>query len=590
MISSEDHSLSFYHFSHLWERLGEILANSSEPREALRQSLEFLFQELRAEGTALFLWQENPPSLHREYEIANQDYWQESWLNLGQGIAGWVAQNNHSAVIENPAEDEELKKMVDEEFCLPLRNLMAFPLTVNHQVLGIWEIINFPLNLLTYQAMFFAIAGEISLFLENIRLHRWTDDKIFRLTSLMEITNIINSTWELNRLLNLVMELAAKVMKAEISSLILVDEDIKELVYEVVIGEKGKELKKFRLKMEEGIAGWVAQKGQPLLIPDVSKDTSIPPRMIEKIDLHGKSILCAPLKMKERVIGVVEVINKLGGGTFTQEDLELFASLAQQIAIAIANARLYQKGIDAQRWTQELAIARNLQESILPKNFPQIKGCDIAAVTIPAEEIGGDFYDFIPFTTESVGIVIADVSGKSIPAALYTAMIRTLLRAEAREKLSPAEILFRINRYIIEDFQYRMFVTLVYAVLDVRLKRLIYVNAGHRFPIIVHKNKPQFLRSESIALGLSAEEKYTPRQVRLDKGDVMVFYTDGIIDAINRQQEIFGQERLLQLVEKYCSLSAQGLTDRIREELHNFTQGQPQFDDLTLLVLKLTES
>jgi len=565
------------------------LVNSSDPPEAFRQSLELLHQHLGVEATALFIRQENPPCLYRAYEVGNKDYWKSSLLNMGQGIAGWVAQHNHPAIIMESPEDKQLKKLMEDEFCRPLRNLMVFPLTVNHQVLGVWEIINFSSDPLTYQTMLPAIAREISLFLENIRLRRWTDDKILRLSTLMDITNVINSTWDLRRLLNLIMELAAKVMKAEISSLILIDKNINELVYEVVIGEKGKGLKQFRLKMEEGIPGWVVKKGQPLLIPDMEKDTRISKHLIEKIDLHGRSVLCAPLKIKDRVIGVVEVINKIGGGSFTQDDLELFTSLAHQAAIAIENSRLYQKEIDAQRWEQELAIARSLQESILPKNFPQIEGYDIAAITIPAEEIGGDFYDFIPLGSRNLGMVIADVSGKSIPAALFMAVTRTLLRAEARKGVLPGEILSRVNHYIMEDVQYRTFVTLVYAVLDTRLKRLIYVNAGHRFPLLlrVHKNQPEFLRSESLALGLSGEEKFSGRQVHLKEGDLLVFYTDGVIDAMNRHQEAFGQERLIQLVQKYRSLNAQGLIDKIQQELKEFTQGQPQFDDLTLIVLKL---
>ncbi len=212
----------------------------------------------------------------------------------------------------------------------------------------------------------------------------------------------------------------------------------------------------------------------------------------------------------------------------------------------------------------------------------------MAAFTLPALEVGGDFYDFIPIDPDKWGIVIADVSGKGFPAALFMALSRTCVRANAMGKSTASEAICMANNLIAEDSRSSMFVTLFYAILDVQKKQLHYVNAGHNPPLLCkgYGGDVMLLGAHGIALGVMEKINLQEQELTLAENDVVVFYTDGITEAINSKKEEFGMERLIKLTTQHSNLSARELVDRIQGAVIDFTQGQAQFDDLTLIVLK----
>ena len=236
----------------------------------------------------------------------------------------------------------------------------------------------------------------------------------------------------------------------------------------------------------------------------------------------------------------------------------------------------------------EIETARGIQQSFLPESTPSLKGYDIAAFSLPALEVGGDFYDFIPISQNTWGLVIADVSGKGFPAALFMALSRTCVRANAMGKTTASETIRIANNLICHDAKSGMFVTLFYAMLDVDTRQLNYVNAGHNPPIFFKGNSGDviLLGAKGIALGVLEEINLQEMKIDLSKNDTVVFYTDGITEAINGKEEQFGQERLVKLITQNSHLSAKDLADKIKNEVLTFTQGQAQFDDLTLITLK----
>ncbi|AGB02990.1 SpoIIE family protein phosphatase [Methanoregula formicica] len=244
---------------------------------------------------------------------------------------------------------------------------------------------------------------------------------------------------------------------------------------------------------------------------------------------------------------------------------------------------------EKERMLKELEIAKGIQQSFLPESAPDLPGFDLAGYNLPALEVGGDFYDFIPLDSDHYGLVIADVSGKGVPAALFMALSRTLIRASATSVDDPVRSIREANRHIFADSKTSMFVTLFYAVLDCREKSLMFVNAGHNPPLYLGAgtSNVRLLNAEGIALGVLDEIELKSVTIPLHPGDVVVLYTDGVTEATNEKDEEYGIERLMQCVEDAKALSSQAIIDAIVHEVVAFAGTHPQHDDITVMVLKV---
>ncbi len=430
-----------------------------------------------------------------------------------------------------------------------------------------------------------------------MKKNRQDELKFFRkrvkdLSSLIEISRIVNSTLDLAKLLDIVMKIAKKVMRAEASSLMLIDDETNELVYEVALGKKGKELKKmFRLKMGQGIAGWVAKNKRPLLVRDVTKDPRFFNRPDKTTGFKTRSILCVPMKVKDKTIGILEAINPLDRDMFNDEDTDLFSAFASQAAIAIANARMHTQMLEKQRVEQELAVASQIQQNFLPRLCPKLDGLSVYAQSIPAREIGGDFYDFLKLDDNSLAIAIGDVSGKGVPAALYMVKVMTELRNHASDIYGPGETLSAVNNVLVKESMRGMFVTLLYAILNFRNKTITFSNAGHLPPIFLDRPAKKIIplkESGNIPLGITPGIKYEEAKLEIEGDKLLVFYTDGIIEARNNRAKQFGIQRLKDVV-RQKDLSAKNAVHSVIREVINFSKGTLQHDDLTILAVRIKD-
>jgi len=241
-----------------------------------------------------------------------------------------------------------------------------------------------------------------------------------------------------------------------------------------------------------------------------------------------------------------------------------------------------------ERRKKELEIAQQIQESFLPHTIPVIKNYDLAASSIPAQEVGGDFYDFIPITGKQTGLTIGDVSGKGIPAALFMAFSRTLLRAKACRNPGVGRMIESVNNFINDEPHSNMFVTLFYSVLDNAQNTLTFVNAGHNPPLLLRKKNGDIIRLSTggVVLGAMKGLKMNEKTIDLQAGDLLVLYTDGITEAINQQEDQFGEERLIELLKENQELSSGDLKNLIIDQVYDFASRTPQADDITLMVLK----
>lgn len=319
---------------------------------------------------------------------------------------------------------------------------------------------------------------------------------------------------------------------------------------------------------------------------------------VRNLDL--RSIACIPLRrfqmgenmdatmvLKRDVIGVLYVDSHVLGGSLTETSLRLLESLAFEATKSLENVRLMHEEQEKKQLEQELGMARAVQVALSPTAFKQPEHFEVAAHSIPSRYVGGDFYDLIPLKDGRSVFALGDVSGKGIAAALLAAMAQGALQAQFASDHSLTDVIASLNKVIVQRSASNSFITLFCAVLD-RLGHFIYINAGHNLPILARTDgQTELLTTKSVVLGAFDFVQYNPRQTRLLPGDVVVIYTDGVTEAVNTKNEMFGDERLEKLVKENVELSAEEIKNIILDEVLIFTKGLPQGDDITLIVLKM---
>jgi serine phosphatase RsbU (regulator of sigma subunit) len=298
--------------------------------------------------------------------------------------------------------------------------------------------------------------------------------------------------------------------------------------------------------------------------------------------------MAVPLSVKGDVLGVMLLEEAMAPHRSLERWTEIVSGIAHQTALAIQSDRLQQEMAGRERLERELQLAREIQQTLMPRQLPDLLGWELAVLCLPARQVGGDFYDFFELPDGRLGLVIADVADKGMPAALFMALTRTLVRAAALEEPSPAAALARTNNLLVPDAEQGMFVTAIYAVLSIETGELVYANAGHNPPLLSRAETGQLepLAKGGMALGVLADSEADDHRSILEPGDSLVFYTDGITEAFSPEGDIFGEELLQTAIKDTDGLSAQATLDRIHESVLSFSGGTSQSDDLTLMVVR----
>jgi sigma-B regulation protein RsbU (phosphoserine phosphatase) len=319
--------------------------------------------------------------------------------------------------------------------------------------------------------------------------------------------------------------------------------------------------------------------------------------MAQAAILAQDSLVVLPLPTKGDILGMMTVDYSGPAQRITQRWMDILTGIAGQAAIAVENHRLLQESAEQERLKQELDVARRIQISFLPECCPTIPGWELATVWRSAREVGGDFYDFIPLPPDAgqaspiagrTGVVIADVADKGVPAALFMALSRTLVRTMAIDGRSPAAAIARANDLILADARSELFVTVFYAILDPNSGRVAYANAGHMPPLLVRAagGPVEDLRTHGMALGILPDIHFEDQAVELAPGDTLVFYTDGVIESSDVNQQMFGRERLCEVLNAHRTEPAAQLAQSIDRSIAAFVGDTPPFDDLTLVVAR----
>ncbi|NLI81818.1 MAG: SpoIIE family protein phosphatase [Deltaproteobacteria bacterium] len=338
----------------------------------------------------------------------------------------------------------------------------------------------------------------------------------------------------------------------------------------------------------------MAERQSELTIYDILEDPFYEARREAYLDtfVSLRAVLMIPLISGDRLVGVMAVGNKKSGKFYRREDVNLLAILAGHGAMAIENALLLDEVIEKERMEEELAIARELQTSMLPAVCPEAKGFEIAATSIPAREVGGDFFDFIEMTEDRLGMLIGDVTGKSVSGALIMSASRSVFRMLSEDQRTVDRIMSRANRRLKKDVKSGMFVALLYAVIDSRDRILRLCSAGQTQPVhfSAKNGVASFIETlgDTFPLGILEDADYQETRLQLALGDRVVFYTDGIVEAMNPRQEIYGFERLIETIQEAGSMSADEMLREIMASVNTFVASAAQHDDLTMIVLSVT--
>jgi len=400
---------------------------------------------------------------------------------------------------------------------------------------------------------------------------------------LYDITGQMISSLDFEVALNNVMDSVMQITKAQRGFLMMAD-DAGELRTLVVKGVDEDTLN------QEGysttIVREVVSSGKVLLTNNAQFDTRF--QAGQSIIMRGlRAILCAPMIVKNRLMGILYVDTSMKSGNFTQADSDLLSAVAGQAAVALENARLYTVAVEKGRMERELQMASEIQQALLPQTMPNVGEYEIVPFWEAAREMAGDFYDAFKLADDKFGVVIADVSDKGAGAALLMAVSRTMIRANAYAGLSPRETVRRTNDLIVEDVQSGMFVTVYHSVFF-RDGHSFHVNAGHNPPMIYHHATKviTMLPIGGRALGWEVDNPVQEHPVQLQAGDMVIYYTDGLTEAENATGEQYGVDRLKKVILTNSQQPAQLIMNRIVEDVERFCAGTPPFDDMTVMIVR----
>ncbi len=399
---------------------------------------------------------------------------------------------------------------------------------------------------------------------------------------LLEVGTRISSTLDRDEVLGLILDGLEEVVGYDAAGLFLVDIETDEISHHLLRGYDEGTVAQVRLKIGDGLIGSSAADERPLVVADVSKDP-------DYIDIRGttRSEIVIPLMVNGVVVAVLNLESDRVRA-YRNRHLKQLQTFGAQAAVAIDNASCYTEAQEKRVLEQELEIAGKIQQALLPHSPPDISGLDVAAFMKPIESLGGDLYDLVQVGDRELGIAIGDISGHGPPPAILMASLYASYRSLTRRGFGIREMMGQLNNLIQENFGIHRYATFFYGVVAPDENRLTYCNAGHFPPLILRVGAaPRFLEDGGIVLGFMDDARYEEQTVPLESGDIMVLYTDGIIEATGRDGEMFGEDRLAEICATMIRRSAREVLDGIVKAVTSHSAGSIQQDDISLVVVRV---
>ncbi|MFC2139515.1 SpoIIE family protein phosphatase [Bacteroidota bacterium] len=411
---------------------------------------------------------------------------------------------------------------------------------------------------------------------------------VTELSVLNDIATTISSTQPIDQIIDQIIARCVKHLNVEEGTIVLWKPEEEDKPFQTMIRKQ--DVSKFRLpiRLDNQLTGWMLKNKKPLLINDFKADNRF--KMPGDEEISFKSLFSVPMTTKGKLIGLLTVFNKKGDNEFTQNDQRILSIIAAQSAQVIESARLYEEEKALMGLREEMRMAKEIQLNLLPKSVPQVEGYQIAAVNIPARDVGGDYYDFIKLENNRLGFCLGDITGKGMPAAMLMANLQAALRSQTLVQSDCSKCVNIVNKLLFNSTQSDRFATLFMGVLDSKRNVIEYCNGGHDQPLhFVKGNKPIGLEATGLLLGCFENTEYNNGEIQLQPGELLVVYSDGITESMNGKDEEFGLDRLEQIIHEHQNNNANKILDEVLNKIKSHSKGVPQSDDLTLMIIKRNE-
>ena len=567
--------------------LGREVTSVLDLNELLRKIPQLIARLTKFHAFAVYLLDPKREELTIAYSVGYpEDTARTLRLTVGHGLVGAAVQEGQPILINDVHADPRYVEAVPgshAELVVPLRR--------KGRVIGALNLLSDTVGQFTEtdEAILRQFAAHVAVAIENARLFEHEREYTSTLETLSDIAREFGAILQLDELLTRIANLTRRVIDYRTFGILLVNEETQELEMKVAVRYSDK-VTLPRVKIGSGLIGYAALHKQAVVVPDVSVD----PRYIKVVD-DARSELVIPLLLKDRCIGVFD-LESPELDAFTKNHVEILTLLASQAAVAIENARLYETiRANEIRLEKEIRFAQRVQAALLPTELPKrLKGVDVAARFAPALELGGDLYDFLAPEPNSLVVAVGDVSGKGVPAALYSAFAgelvrsRTFRRRYAPERFSPAGVLASVNTILHERQLEEYYCTLCYASFDFKRRTVILANSGLPYPIRCSNATVSQIELPGVPLGAFAGSTYDEVTCDLAPGDVFVFCSDGVFEANDALGREFGTERLIEVVTAMQQKPARELVDAIFAAVGEFRGDTPPNDDMTAVALRIT--
>jgi sigma-B regulation protein RsbU (phosphoserine phosphatase) len=528
---------------------------------------------------AILLYSELQRGLSIRYSIGHREEVVRSLIiPLNEGITGTAAATRLPLLVNDVRADPRYLNALDA-----VRAEIAVPMLARDKLVGIIDVQSTNLNAYREQdrSLLQLIASRVGVSIDNARLYRRVDRQNRTLRTLAHLSQEFSSILALDELLRKIAKTVHAMITFDAFSILLVDPD-KHVLRHRFSERYDQRIEIDNIPIGKGITGTAAETREPVRVADTLADDRY-------IAYHPdiRSEVAVPLMVQDRVVGVMDLESERIG-YFTEDHVRLLSLLAPQIASAVENARLYEElTAREQRMDQDLKAARKLQSVLLPTVAPDIDGLDIAIRLRPAREISGDIYDFFDHGPNHAGLAFGDVSGKGAAAALYGALVSGLLRTLTHRQRPPAELLKVINDVLLERRVDAQYVTLTILHWESASRKFTIANAGANPPMICRDGEILKVKIEGVPAGLLEEREYDQIDFTAKPRDVLLLYSDGLTDQLNRAGDEYGRGRLKSSLRKASNLTPEEIADRILEDFDRFSDGGPAFDDQTLIVVKV---
>lgn len=424
--------------------------------------------------------------------------------------------------------------------------------------------------------------GTAFVFRNITELEQLDRIKTHRLQAIGKINLVIQSIHNLDQLLGVLMECINDLSHSDMGSIQL--EHLGHFYTKIHSNFPDKIRKKIMLSSGEPVSDSVIRTKKACLLENFHSN----PKCNPKTPILIESYLCIPILVQNQLIGIVNIIRRLNTAfpKLSKDDIKTLSTIANLSGTAIQNSILIKKSLDQEKLSRELKIANEIQSNLLPKSAPDCKKFMFAAKSFPAQDMGGDYFDFLELESGHIGLIIADIIGKGIPAGLFMGMLKGILHNHILDINSPKEALKKINKILCKDPILNKFVPLYYCILSPEKNTLCYANAGHEPALLIQNNEAITLDTPGLPLGAFEDTTYSENKIRLQDDALFFLYTDGTIDARNAHQDCFGHNRLKQFLKENQNLSPSLLIDKLNDTLVSFTNNKKQHDDITILAFK----